>query len=55
MPTGCTLSAVIRGQQVLMAHHDLVLCSEDHLIIFVSRRRQLRQIEKLVQVKMGFF
>lgn len=55
MPAGSTISAVIRGNQVLMAHHDLRLESEDHLIIFVSRRRQLRQIEKLIQVKMGFF
>ena len=55
MPQGCTISAVIRNNEVLMGHHDLVLHAEDQLIIFVSRRRQLRQIEKLVQVKMGFF
>ena len=37
-----------------MAHHDLVVENGDHLIIFPSRRRVVRQVEKLIQVKLGF-
>ncbi len=54
LPQGCYLSAVVRGEEVLMAHHDLVIESGDHLIIFVSRRRQAKQVEKLLEVKFGF-
>jgi trk system potassium uptake protein TrkA len=61
MPAGCFISAIIRtsaetGEAVaLMAHHDLVLKSDDHLIIFVSSGKLIPEIEKLMQVKLGFF
>lgn len=54
-PTGALLGAVVRGQEVLMAHHDLVLASEDHLILFVTEKKTLQKIEKLLQVNVSFF
>ena len=55
-PTGCHLAAVVRGEEVVMGrHHDLEFADGDHLVIFVTRRRALAEIEKLIQVKMGFF
>ena len=54
-PTGALLGAVVRGQDVFMAHHDLVLESEDHLILFVTEKNTLRKIEKLLQVSASFF
>jgi len=54
-PSGALLGAVVRGQDVLMAHHDLVLKSEDHLILFVTEIKTLRKIEKLLQVSASFF
>nr|WP_206119025.1 Trk system potassium transporter TrkA [Chromobacterium haemolyticum] len=54
MPHGSHIVAAIRGEQVLMAHHDLTVENGDHLIIFLSRRRVIRQVEKLIQVKLGF-
>ena len=38
-----------------MAHHDLVLESEDHLILFVTEIKTLQKIEKLLQVNASFF
>lgn len=55
MPQGCYISAAIRGDEVLMAHHDLRLQAEDHLIIFVTQRRLVKKVEQMVQVKIGFF
>lgn len=55
LPRGCNICAILRDGQVLMAHHDTVLHAEDHLIIFVHGRHRVRQIEKLTQVKLGFF
>ena len=55
-PSGCHLAAVVRGEEVAMGrHHDLEFADGDHLVIFVTRRRALAEIEKLIQVKMGFF
>lgn len=55
-PTGCHFAALVRGEDVIMGHHtDQVLQDGDHVIFFVSRRRVLRELEKLIQVKMGFF
>ncbi|NBR49960.1 Trk system potassium transporter TrkA [bacterium] len=54
-PTGALLGAVVRGHEVLMAHHDLVLESEDHLILFVTEKNTVRKIEKLLQVSASFF
>jgi trk system potassium uptake protein TrkA len=54
-PVGALLGAVVRGQEVLMAHHDLVLETEDHLILFVTGENTVRKIEKLLQVSASFF
>ncbi|WP_373741246.1 Trk system potassium transporter TrkA [Neisseria sp.] len=55
-PHGCHIAAIVRGEEVVMGHkEDTVLADGDHLIFFVSRRRVLRELEKLIQVKMGFF
>ena len=55
-PAGCHIAAVVRGDTVMMGrnHHETV-ADGDHLILFVARRRVLRELEKLIQVKMGFF
>ncbi|WP_174875115.1 Trk system potassium transporter TrkA [Vogesella oryzae] len=55
LPHGCSIVAILRGDNVLMAHHDLQLADNDHVIFFVHGRHKVRQIEKLAQVKLGFF
>ena len=40
--------------RVIIAHHDTVIESEDHVIIFVINRKMIREIEKLFQVNIGF-
>jgi trk system potassium uptake protein len=59
MPRGATIGAVVRGAgerpQVLMAHHDVVIQAEDHLIVFVENKRLIPRVEKLFSVGLGFF
>jgi trk system potassium uptake protein TrkA len=59
MPRGATIGAVVRGAgdkaQVLMAHHDVVVQAEDHLIVFVENKRIIPRVEKLFSVGLGFF
>jgi trk system potassium uptake protein len=49
-PENTQLGAIIRNQEVLMAHHDTVIESEDHLIIFVANKKMVPMVEKLLQV-----
>jgi trk system potassium uptake protein TrkA len=55
LPHGATIGAIVRGEQVIIAHHDTVIESEDHVIIFVVNKRMISKIEKLFQVDIGFF
>ena len=55
-PQGCHIAAIVRGEEVIMGrHHEQVLADGDHIVFFMSRRKVLRELEKLIQVKMGFF
>lgn len=47
LPKGATISAIVRGEEVVQAHHDTVIQDGDHLILFVADRRQLQQVERL--------
>jgi trk system potassium uptake protein len=59
LPRGATIGAVVRGDgdaaQVLMAHHDVTVQPEDHLIVFVENKRLIPRVEKLFSVGLGFF
>ena len=55
-PSACHIAAIVRDDEVIMGrHHDQILADGDRLVLFVSRRRVSRELEKLIQVKMGFF
>ncbi len=54
LPPGTTIGAIVRGEQVLMAHHDMVIKSEDHLILFLVDKRQIAAVERLFQVGILF-
>lgn len=40
--------------KAIIAHHDTVIESEDHVIVFVINKKMIRQIEKLFQVSASF-
>jgi trk system potassium uptake protein TrkA len=54
LPKGSTIAALVRGEQVIMAHHDTVVQTGDHIIIFVANKKLLPSVEKLFQVGIGF-
>ncbi|MET0091652.1 MAG: Trk system potassium transporter TrkA [Candidatus Thiodiazotropha sp.] len=54
LPKGTTIGAVVRGDQVLIAHHDTMIESEDHVILFLVDKRKVREVEKLFQVSVTF-
>jgi len=55
LPKGTTIGALVRGEQVIIAHHDTVVEAEDHVIVFVTDKKMVRKVEKLFQVGLGFF
>jgi trk system potassium uptake protein TrkA len=55
LPKGATIGALVRGDEVLMGHHDAVIEAEDHVIVFVTEKRMVKKVEKLFQVRLGFF
>jgi trk system potassium uptake protein len=55
LPEGSAIAAIIRGEEVLIAHHDILIEAEDHLIVFALSKRIIPKVEKLFQVGFGFF
>ena len=47
LPEGAAIGAVVRGDAVIMAHHDTVVRADDHVILFLADRRHLEAVEKL--------
>ena len=39
---------------VVIPHHDTVIEAEDHVVVFCTRKRNVREVEKLFQVGVGF-
>lgn len=54
MPPGTTIGAIVRGDEVMIAHHDTIIEAEDHVILFVVNRKHTKDLEKLFQVGFAF-
>ncbi|QBQ53681.1 Trk system potassium transporter TrkA [Nitrosococcus wardiae] len=54
LPPGTTIGAIVRGDEVLMAHHDTVIKSGDHVILFLVDKRRITDVERLFQVGFTF-
>ncbi len=55
LPPGTTIGAIIRDEEVLIAHDDTVIESGDHVILFVVDKKHIRDVEKLFHVGLSFF
>lgn len=55
LPSGTTIGAIVRGEEVLIAHGDIVVQSGDHVILFMVNKRHIREVERLFQVGLSFF
>jgi trk system potassium uptake protein len=45
LPPGTTIGGIVRGEELLIAHHDLIIEANDHLIVFLVDRTQSRKVE----------
>jgi len=49
LPKGTSVGAIVRDEQVLIAHDDTVIESDDHVILFLVNKKYISDIEKLFQ------
>lgn len=54
LPSGTTISAIVRKDDVIIAHHDTVIEENDHVLLFVSDKKQIHAVEWLFQVSATF-
>lgn len=54
LPEGTTIPAIVRGEDVIIAHHDTVVLQGDHVLLFVPDKRQIAAVERLFQVGATF-
>ena len=55
LPEGTNIGAIVRNDEVLIAHDDVVIESGDHVILFLVDKRRISDVERLFQVGITFF
>jgi trk system potassium uptake protein TrkA len=54
LPRGTSIIAIVRGDRVIIADHTVVIETDDHVILFMTDRRKIEQLEELFQVDVAF-
>ncbi|PCJ15929.1 MAG: Trk system potassium transporter TrkA [Gammaproteobacteria bacterium] len=55
LPEGTTIGAIVRDNEVIIAHDDVVVQSNDHVILFLIDKKRIRDVERLFSVGITFF
>jgi len=55
LPPGTTIGAVVRDDQVIIAHSDTLIEANDHVILFLVDKKYIGDVEKLFQPSAFFF
>lgn len=54
MPKATTMGAIVRAGEVVIPHHDTRIESGDHVILFVSDKSHIREVEKMFSVQVTY-
>jgi trk system potassium uptake protein TrkA len=54
LPEGASIAALVRGEEVVIAHHDTEIESDDHVVMFLMDKTKITEVEKLFQVGITF-
>ena len=55
LPEGTTIGAIVRNDEVLIAHDNTVVEPDDHVILYLVDRKRISEVERLFQVGFSFF
>tara|TARA_R110000868_G_scaffold158036_3_gene385829 strand:+ start:84458 stop:85834 length:1377 start_codon:yes stop_codon:yes gene_type:complete len=54
LPEGTNIGAIVRGDEVIIGHHDSIIEAGDHVLLFVLDKKRVKDIERLFQVSATF-
>ena len=49
-----SVGALVRGDDVIIAHHDTMIEADDHVIMFITDRKHVPEVEKMFEVEPQF-
>jgi trk system potassium uptake protein TrkA len=55
LPPGTSIGAIVRDGKVIIGHDNVVIESDDHVILFLIDKRHVSAVERLFQVGLTFF
>ena len=55
MPVGTTVAALVRDSEVIIAHHDVIIKNNDHVIVVVINKNKTKAVEKLFAAEPNLF
>ena len=55
MPVGTTVAALVRDSEVIIAHHDVIIKNNDHVIVVVINKNKTKSVEKLFAAEPNLF
>ena len=55
LPPGTTIGAIVRKDEVIIAHSDTVIEQDDHVIMFLVDKKFISDVEKIFQPSAFFF
>ncbi|MBN7821852.1 Trk system potassium transporter TrkA [Bowmanella sp. Y26] len=55
LPPGTTIGAIVRKDEVIIAHGDTVIEADDHVVLFLVDKKFISYVEKLFQPSAFFF
>jgi len=44
----------VRGEEVIIVHHDTIIQEEDHVVMFLIDKQKVNEVERLFQVSVTF-
>ena len=54
LPKGASIGALVRDEEVLIAHDDVVVKPQDHLILLLVDKTKISEVEHLFQAPLSF-
>ena len=49
LPPGTTIGAIVRGDEVIIAHSGVIIKQDDHVVMFLVDKKYIQEVERLFQ------
>ncbi|GAA0208344.1 Trk system potassium transporter TrkA [Kangiella japonica] len=55
LPPGTSIGAIVRGDEVIIAHDSVIIRKDDHVVLFMIDKDYIQDVERLFQVNVTYF